>query len=101
VHLSRSANSVCLIRTSKRFPSQRASKMEGESKEYPRLKGVKRSILRCHSTRKRIDLQQLISGFRTMFLFRGLAAIAFGIIALAWHLCHHQRNHRGDGFTSE
>ncbi len=29
-------------------------------------------------------MQQLLNNYRTMFLFRGLAAIAFGIIALVW-----------------
>ena len=29
-------------------------------------------------------MQQLISNFRTMFLFRGIAAVLFGIIALVW-----------------
>jgi len=29
-------------------------------------------------------MQQLLSNFRTMFLFRGLAALAFGIITLVW-----------------
>ena len=29
-------------------------------------------------------MQQLLGNFRTMFLFRGLAAVAFGIITLVW-----------------
>ena len=29
-------------------------------------------------------MQQLLSNFRTMFLFRGIAAVLFGIIALVW-----------------
>ncbi len=29
-------------------------------------------------------MQQLISNFRTMFLFRGIAVVLFGIIALVW-----------------
>jgi uncharacterized membrane protein HdeD (DUF308 family) len=29
-------------------------------------------------------MEQVLNNFRTMFLFRGLAAIAFGIIALVW-----------------
>jgi len=29
-------------------------------------------------------MQQLISKYRTMFLFRGIAAVLFGIIALVW-----------------
>ena len=29
-------------------------------------------------------MQQLISNYRTMFLFRGIAAVLFGIIALVW-----------------
>jgi uncharacterized membrane protein HdeD (DUF308 family) len=29
-------------------------------------------------------MQQLLNNYRTMFLFRGLAALAFGIIALVW-----------------
>src|SRR5215469_6831871 len=34
--------------------------------------------------RKRINMQQLIGNFRTMFLFRGLAAIIFGVLTLVW-----------------
>ena len=29
-------------------------------------------------------MQQLISNYRTMFLFRGIAAVLFGIVALVW-----------------
>jgi uncharacterized membrane protein HdeD (DUF308 family) len=29
-------------------------------------------------------MQQLIGNFRTMFLFRGIAAILFGILTLVW-----------------
>ena len=29
-------------------------------------------------------MQQLVNNYRTMFLFRGLAAIAFGVITLVW-----------------
>ena len=29
-------------------------------------------------------MQQLISNYRTMFLFRGIAAVLFGILALVW-----------------
>jgi uncharacterized membrane protein HdeD (DUF308 family) len=29
-------------------------------------------------------MQQLLSNYRTMFLFRGIAAVLFGIIALVW-----------------
>src|SRR5579884_851338 len=29
-------------------------------------------------------MQQMVSNFRTMFLFRGLAAILFGILTLVW-----------------
>jgi len=29
-------------------------------------------------------MQQLISNFRTMFLFRGIAAVLFGVITLVW-----------------
>ena len=29
-------------------------------------------------------MQQMISNFRTMFLFRGLAAIVFGVLTLVW-----------------
>ena len=29
-------------------------------------------------------MQQLIGNFRTMFLFRGIAAVLFGVIALVW-----------------
>jgi uncharacterized membrane protein HdeD (DUF308 family) len=34
--------------------------------------------------RKRINMQQLIGNFRTMLLFRGIAAIIFGILTLVW-----------------
>src|SRR2546422_6036043 len=55
-----------------------------EQKKFPQLKGVNRSFFRCHSTRKRNNMQQLISNYRTMFVFRGIAAVLFGIIALVW-----------------
>jgi uncharacterized membrane protein HdeD (DUF308 family) len=29
-------------------------------------------------------MQQMVSNYRTMFLFRGLAAIAFGVLTLVW-----------------
>ena len=29
-------------------------------------------------------MQQLLKNFRNMFLFRGIAALVFGVIALAW-----------------
>ena len=29
-------------------------------------------------------MQQMVSNFRTMFLFRGLAAILFGVLTLVW-----------------
>src|SRR5579859_3226807 len=57
---------------------------EKRAKSLPQLNGVKRSFFRCHSTRKRINMQQLIGNFRTMFLFRGLAAVLFGILTLVW-----------------
>src|SRR5713226_8834963 len=57
---------------------------EKRAKSLPQLNGVKRSFYRCHSTRKRINMQQLIGNFRTMFLVRGIAAVLFGIIALVW-----------------
>jgi uncharacterized membrane protein HdeD (DUF308 family) len=41
-------------------------------------------MYRCHSTTKEIHMQQLIGNFRTMFLFRGIAAILFGILTLVW-----------------
>src|SRR5713226_1843634 len=33
---------------------------------------------------RRNNTQQLIGNFRTMFLFRGIVAVLFGIIALVW-----------------
>ena len=42
------------------------------------------SFIRCHSTTKEINLQQMIGNFRTLFLFRGLAAVLFGILTLVW-----------------
>jgi uncharacterized membrane protein HdeD (DUF308 family) len=33
---------------------------------------------------RRVNMQNLISNFRTMFLFRGIAAILFGILTLVW-----------------
>src|SRR6266581_2267311 len=53
-----------------------------EQKKFPQLKGVNRSFFRCHSTRKRNNMQQLISNYRTMFLFRGIAAVLFGMFAV-------------------
>jgi uncharacterized membrane protein HdeD (DUF308 family) len=41
-------------------------------------------MYRCHATTKEINMQQMIGNFRTMFLFRGLAAILFGILTLVW-----------------
>jgi uncharacterized membrane protein HdeD (DUF308 family) len=41
-------------------------------------------VFRCHSTRKRYNMQQVIGNYRSMILFRGIAAILFGIIALVW-----------------
>jgi uncharacterized membrane protein HdeD (DUF308 family) len=41
-------------------------------------------MFRCHATTKEINMQHLISNFRTMFLFRGIAAVLFGVIALVW-----------------
>ena len=32
-------------------------------------------------------MQQLISNYRTMFLFRGIAAVLFGIIRLSGRRC--------------
>src|SRR5258708_14083462 len=57
---------------------------EKRAKRCPQLSGVKRSFIRCHSTRKRINMQQLIGNFRTMFLFRGIAAVLFGVLTLVW-----------------
>src|SRR5947209_3523218 len=58
--------------------------MREVSKTSPQLNGVRRSLFRCHSTTKEINMQQLIGNFRTMFLFRGIAAILFGILTLVW-----------------
>jgi uncharacterized membrane protein HdeD (DUF308 family) len=41
-------------------------------------------MYRSHSTTKEINMQQMIGNFRTMFLFRGLAAILFGVLTLVW-----------------
>jgi uncharacterized membrane protein HdeD (DUF308 family) len=42
-------------------------------------------VFRCHySTTKEMNMQQLMSNFRTMFLFRGLAAVLFGVLTLVW-----------------
>src|SRR5712692_5764781 len=57
---------------------------EKRAKTLPQLNGVKRSFIRCHSTTKEINMQQLIGNFRTMFLFRGIAAVLFGVITLVW-----------------
>src|SRR5712692_2859733 len=57
---------------------------EKRAKTLPQLNGVKRSFFRCHSTTKEINLQQLIGNFRTMFLFRGIAAVIFGVLTLVW-----------------
>jgi uncharacterized membrane protein HdeD (DUF308 family) len=41
-------------------------------------------MYRSHATTKEINMQQMIGNFRTMFLFRGLAAILFGVLTLVW-----------------
>jgi len=59
--------------------------MQEESKiAAPTEWGETLVFLRCHSTTKEINMQQLIGNFRTMFLFRGIAAILFGILTLVW-----------------
>jgi uncharacterized membrane protein HdeD (DUF308 family) len=45
---------------------------------------VNRSLFRGHLPTKEINMQQLIGNFRTMFLFRGLAAVLFGVLTLVW-----------------
>src|SRR5258708_39870761 len=57
---------------------------EKRAKTLPQLNGVKRSFFRCHLTTKEINMQQLIGNFRTMFLFRGIAAVLFGVLTLVW-----------------
>jgi uncharacterized membrane protein HdeD (DUF308 family) len=58
--------------------------MQEESNIVAPTNGVKRSFFRCYSTRKRNNMQQLIGNFRTMVLFRGIAAVLFGILTLVW-----------------
>jgi uncharacterized membrane protein HdeD (DUF308 family) len=41
-------------------------------------------FFRCSSTRRRNHMQQMFGHYRTMFLFRGIAAILFGILTLVW-----------------
>jgi uncharacterized membrane protein HdeD (DUF308 family) len=41
------------------------------------------SFFRFHSIRRN-NMQQVIGNYRTMILFRGIAAVLFGIIALVW-----------------
>src|SRR5438067_7448090 len=41
-------------------------------------------FFRCQSTTRRNNMQQMISNVRTMFLFRGIAAILFGILTFVW-----------------
>jgi uncharacterized membrane protein HdeD (DUF308 family) len=50
----------------------------------PHRNGVKRLFFRGHATIKEINMQQLMNNFRTMFLFRGIVAILFGILTLVW-----------------
>src|SRR5579863_8226375 len=57
---------------------------EKRVKLLPQLHGVKRSFFRFHVTTKEINMQQLLGNFRTMFLFRGIAAVLFGIVTLVW-----------------
>src|SRR5690348_7798713 len=54
-----------------------------KSKIVAQMDEAKRSFFRYHSTEE-MNMQQLIGNFRTMFLFRGLAAIVFGILTLVW-----------------
>jgi uncharacterized membrane protein HdeD (DUF308 family) len=58
--------------------------MQEESNIVAPTNGVKRSIFRCYSTTERNNMQQLIGNFRTMVLFRGIAAVLFGILTLVW-----------------
>jgi uncharacterized membrane protein HdeD (DUF308 family) len=58
--------------------------MQEESKIVAPTEWGEPLVFRCHSTRKRYNMQQVIGNYRTMFLFRGIAAILFGIIALVW-----------------
>src|SRR5260370_34003917 len=71
--------SVC----SRRLPlipcCQSARGSEGEQPGTPVYR-----FFRCHSTTRRNNMQQLIGNFRTMFLFRGIAAILFGVLTLVW-----------------
>jgi uncharacterized membrane protein HdeD (DUF308 family) len=57
--------------------------MREESKNVAPIEWGETLIFRCHSIRRN-NMQQLIGNFRTMFLFRGIAAVLFGIIALVW-----------------
>ena len=58
-------------------------------------------------------MQQMLNNYRNMFLFRGIAALVFGVFTLVWpkllarpgalvrHLCHHQRHHGDGGCTAK
>jgi uncharacterized membrane protein HdeD (DUF308 family) len=45
---------------------------------------VQRLFFRRHATTRRNTMHQLMSNFRTMFLFRGIVAILFGLLTLVW-----------------
>src|SRR5207248_8905778 len=67
---------VCSRRLSLISCCQPAGGYEGSSLVY--------RFFRCQSTTRRNNMQQLIGNVRTMFLFRGIAAILFGILTLVW-----------------
>src|SRR3989475_4849572 len=68
---------VCSRRFSRISWCQPAGGYEGSSLVY--------RFFRCQSsTTRRNNMQQLIGNVRTMFLFRGIAAILFGILTLVW-----------------
>src|SRR5438270_2445580 len=67
---------VCSRRLSLISWCQLAGGYEGSSLVY--------RFFRCQSSTRRNNMQQLIGNVRTMFLFRGNAAILFGILTLVW-----------------
>src|SRR2546427_5312964 len=68
---------VCSRRFSRISWCQPAGGYEGSSLVY--------RFFRCQSsTTRRNNMQQLIGNVRTMFLFRGIVAILFGILTLVW-----------------
>ena len=58
--------------------------MQEESKNVAPTEWGETLIFSLSFNKKGIEMQQLIGNYRTMFLFRGIAAVLFGVITLVW-----------------